>query len=707
MPTRTTGLPDLDERNRTFPVVFAALIAGAAVPVSIGFAWQKELFSGTPSSFCWLLAVVALITLMTTLVTHRFIEKLPGAATLLAVAAFVAFICYCGPATAFAAILLALCGVAITPKACVVAGNGQFLGLLAGMAILAGLVGWLLPFPVHGIRIYLAFATFLCVWRRDVIRYRVGQMWKNWERLEQESPVWLAYAVAAAFIAGLGLWLPSMNFDDNAAHLIMPYQLLADGYYHLDVSTQAWAVAPWANNVLNGIAALFAGQEARAALNMLWLLVGLNGAWRLATALSTDSRTALAATIAYASLPLTGYFTTTMQVDGASTAVLTQFAALLVTSGRTLPPAALVGALLGLLASLKAPNAIFVFPAIVWLGWLIVRQRRFGWLFQVSAIAILLSASSYFYAVLVTGNPLFPLFNATFKSGYFPLVDLVDGRWNMGLSWRSLWDMTYSTGLYGEHYPGAFGIATLALLPALFIEAVRRPASRGVAIWFLISGVLMFAQIQYIRYLYPAIAILSVVGVVGLARLMPLAPFAALFAGLVAANFLLLPSTSWLLRDDPWRNLVLHGPSAREMIEAEKIPERIVLRRILEGSSRACVLIANQDAPFGAIAGGRAVVVRDPYDSRMAKAYAWADSDPTGARWQQVISSSGVSHIITGSEVSAPLQMALATGGFELVDKQGSAMVWALSDPAQRTCGAGLETVRDEAHRHFHPGDTH
>ncbi len=700
-------MPNLDATGPGSPGILAALIAGAAIPASIGLAWQQGLFSGTPSSFRWLLAMVAAVTIATTFARHRLGAGQPGAASLLVVAASVAFTIYCGPATAFAAILMALCAVSILPNGYVAAGNGQVVVLLAGLAILAAVIGWLLPFPFHGIRVYLASATILCVWRRNAIRRRVGRIWEEWSRLEQESPAWLGCLVAAAFVAGLGLWLPSMNFDDNTAHLILPSQLLVDGYYHLDVSTQTWAVTPWANNVLNGVAALLAGQEARAAVNVLWLLVGLNGAWRLATALGADTRGALAAAIVYASLPLTGYFTTNMQVDGASAAVLTQLAALLVTSGRTLPPVVLVGALLGLLAALKAPNAIFAFPAMGWLGWLALRQRRVGWLVQVAAIAVLLAGSSYVYSILVTGNPLFPLFNATFKSGYFPPIDLVDGRWKAGLSWRSLWDLTYQTGLYGEHYAGAFGIATLALLPALVVEAMRRPASRYVAIWFVVSGLLMFAQIQYMRYLYPAIAILSTVGVVGLARLLPPKPFAILLSGLVVANFLLLPSTSWLLRDDPWRNLVLHGPSAREMIEAEKIPERIVLRRILEQSPRACVLIANRDAPFGAIAGGRALVVRDPYDPRMAKSFDWAGGDPTGMRWQQVMASTGVSHVITGSAVGAPLQVALVARGFEKIDVLGTAMVWASPDLWRRACGAGLEAVRDEAHRHFHPWDTH
>ena len=43
-------------------------------------------------------------------------------------------------------------------------------------------------------------------------------------------------------------------------------------------------VAPWANNVLHAVAALFAGRESRAAAASLWLLLGIASAWRLARA---------------------------------------------------------------------------------------------------------------------------------------------------------------------------------------------------------------------------------------------------------------------------------------------------------------------------------------------------------------------------------------------------------------------------------------
>ena len=90
----------------------------------------------------------------------------------------------------------------------------------------------------------------------------------------------------------------------------------------------------------------------------------MQSAWQLARALGASARVALAAAALFASLPLTGYFTTTMQVDGASAAVLMRFAAVLAVSGISLPPLMLTVALLALLAGLKASNGVYVLPAL-------------------------------------------------------------------------------------------------------------------------------------------------------------------------------------------------------------------------------------------------------------------------------------------------------------------------------------------------------
>src|SRR5690606_30892878 len=212
-------------------------------------------------------------------------------------------------------------------------------------------------------------------------------------------------------------------------HLILPAQLLADGYYHMDVQRQSWSVAPWANNVLHAVAGVFAGTEARAAVAALWLLLGMDGARRLALALGASRPAAWAAAAVVAAQPFAGYFTTTMQVDGARAALLLQLAAVAATPALQRPGAAAIGAIGGLLLALKTINLLFALPLLAWIAWSQPRGGRLRWNLRMLAVLLPLAASSYAYAAVVTGNPLFPFFNAYFQSPYYPLENFRDSKW--------------------------------------------------------------------------------------------------------------------------------------------------------------------------------------------------------------------------------------------------------------------------------------
>ena len=673
------------------------------VPLVASVMVQQGLYRQVPTSFMLLLAVVALVVAVAVAASRKW-SHVPA---IVAAAAGILFIHYCGPANAAAFVLLVLSALALGS---LFDGRGTWpvaLRLLAGIALVVAVVGWLLPFPLHGGRTYLLVAAAACWWRRGHLARDLRLMAGSWRQLEQDAPGWLLLAIGSVFVAGLGLWLPSLNYDDNSAHLILPYQLLTDGYYHLDVSSQVWAVSPWANNVLHGIAAVFAGEEARPAANLVWLLVGVNGAWRLAKMAGASTPSGLAAAAAYATLPLTGYFTTAMQVDGASAAVLMQLAASIVAAGRSLPPAMAMAVMFGLLAGLKATNAVYALPAVAWLAWTALRHRDIRWLAAVAGTTVLLAGASYFYATLVTGNPVFPLFNALFKSPYYPSVDFIDTRWLAGVNWRFLWDATVHTDRFGEVYPGAWGFALLALLPALVLGVVSEARIRWIAAWFLFAGIVVFAQVQYVRYLFPALAGLVVLGVASLGREGKRPMFAAATIILVAGNALLLPTTSWMARENPWSELLRSGRAASDGIAIRMAPARVLVQRVLAADADACILIADADEPYIAVAGGQAQSTKGSYDPRMAKSFGWAAADATGGRWPGFLMSVGASHVVAGPANDTAFTNALVTAGYAIQYRAGGLSVWAAADPLERQCKGNLEEARDEAHRRLHPGDAH
>ena len=684
------------------PAGAPGLLLAACILVVMALACRQGLYAGLAPSFAW--RTLGLSAAAMLLLAGMRASGVGRAPTVVLAACGIGFVVMAGVGNAFALGLLLCTAFAVVPPRWATGAAAPSV-LLLGLACIVAVVGWLLPYPVHLRGVYWAVMALLCLWRRKAVWRQLGALGLRWRALERRLPGGLMLVVVAAGLASFGLWLPSLNYDDNAVHLLMPYQLLRDGYWHLDPSSQTWAVSPWANNVLGSVAALLAGDEARPAVAALWLLLGVNGAWRLARAAGAKAPAALAAAALYAAMPLTVHFTTTMQVDGASAAVLMHLAALLLYAGRQLPPWPQLAALLGLLAGLKASNGLFALPVLVWLTVVALRQGSLAWLAKTVLMTAVLAGSSYGYAALITGNPFFPLFNGTFQSPFYPPIDFMDRRWmKAGLHWHSLWDLTFETNRFGESDKGAFGIALLALLPALLVDAIRSARVRWVTVWFVGTGVLLFLQIQYARYLFPALAPLVVLGVVGVARQLRAGLFAALMVGLMVAHLMLVPTTSWLLRDDPWRALFQYGPAGKGVLEREKVPERAVLRDIFTAHPDACVLMADPKAPFAAPAGGRAFVVKDKYDPRLYASTRWAEEDPSGARWARVLSVIGPSRVLTGAELSAPLLQALTAGRYVVTATRGSLQVWAAPGPQGQQCGGRVGIVRDEARKRLHPG---
>ncbi|TZF90343.1 hypothetical protein, partial [Cognatilysobacter lacus] len=143
---------------------------------------------------------------------------------------------------------------------------------VVGCALIAGGLGWLLPLPVHRAWIYAPLLVAAVVLRRRVVRTALVDAACGLRVAVDASPRIAAAAMLALGLASAGAWLPTLQYDDLAYHLGLPWQLLRNGRYALDASHQVWAMAPWAGDVLQGIAQVLARGEARVALDAAWLV---------------------------------------------------------------------------------------------------------------------------------------------------------------------------------------------------------------------------------------------------------------------------------------------------------------------------------------------------------------------------------------------------------------------------------------------------
>ena len=249
----------------------------------------------------------------------------------LAIVWAVALACLAGVVPTLAASLVAVAALAL--GSLVTGAQRPLVSLLVGLALIAGALGWLLALPVHWFAVHLAVCVVLVLLRRVALREAGAAMLHGWRAAVDEAPRAAAWTVALAGLASAGAWLPTMQHDDLAYHLGLPWQLMAHGRYALDPMHQVWAMAPWAGDVLQGMAQVIAREEARGPINAVWFVAALAGLWRVTALLGAPAGVRWAAVALYASLPLTASLLGGMQTETPAVAVLLGLAALALDAG--------------------------------------------------------------------------------------------------------------------------------------------------------------------------------------------------------------------------------------------------------------------------------------------------------------------------------------------------------------------------------------
>ena len=573
---------------------------------------------------------------------------------------------------------------------------------LAGLAVLVAVAGWSLPFRVHSSTSYLLVLGLIVFagWSRLCSAVRIAA--RGWRDATQAQPLAAFFAVGIIGFAATVTWLPSLNPDDNSVHLSVARQLLADSYYRMDVSSQIFATAPWFNDVLHAVLSVVSGSESRSATGFLWLLFGCAGVFRLAQALGARGSFPWIAVALYASHPLTAYFGSTLQVDGASAACLLHIAACCVDLRRDADDAAptvMIGVLCGAFAALKIINCVYLAMLGGWLIWHYLSTGRAARIVPLLLAAALVAGSSYFYAWLITGNPLFPLYNAVFRSAYMPPVNFGDGRWQTGMTLSTLWDITFSTGKFMEAYAGAAGLSLLACVGA-WIVALRSGGWRAALIVVaLVAASIIFYQVQYLRYIFPALVLLTTVAVVGVGSLRFRRVGAAVLVALIIVQCGLIRTTNWILASGPLEEVLARGPAALPDIERRFVPERALVRALESSGKEFCLLFADPETAYVALAPGKSLTTAF-YDPGLSALASWADADASGERWRVALNRIGATHVeLRPGQARPNLLKALSQEQFAVGSELGEAQIWSRPGASAAKCLTGMMAPRNEAKR--------
>lgn len=482
---------------------------------------------------------------------------------------------------------------------------------LIGAGMLGTLVGVLAHFPVNYVAVYavILLAPIVFCWRElpnVFAAIRAGAF---------NSPIprrldWLVTAMAAIalshFVAAL---MPEVMFDALTLHLFVPSQIASRHEWGFDPSLYAMALIPMIGDWLFSIVYMFGGESAARLLNVGFTYLLIWQGYKLVMWAGGTRRGAHWMALLFLSSPIVFTETSSLFVESVWSVFIMQGVLALVCqtpeTGRSDIRGA--GLMLGFAAATKAVT-LSVLPALLPFAVLYGRIRANLYSMRSVGAGLLLflsvGAVPYVTAWAISGNPVFPFFNAIFESPYFPAVNFDNLLYHSGASWDLAYRVAFSSGRYLEASNGAGGFQWLILLPAALVVLFWTQNKKAILL-FLIASIaitLVFYSQSYLRYVYPAILMLTVVIGTALSKFPGQSVVIVRSFGLatllaVGLNLLFLTSGTWAYRDFPIA--ILFDKVAYQRYVEMRAPTRPSVQLVnLLNTEQAPVAFFSQ--PFGA-----------------------------------------------------------------------------------------------------------
>ena len=410
---------------------------------------------------------------------------------------------------------------------------------LVGMVGYGTVVGLLVAWPVNHAGLYallLALPPLLARADATALLVRV----RDWFRSERRTGAagWLEEGVGAA-VAAIALVhllvvaMPETGHDALVSHLMMPARIAFRGVWEFDVAAHVWCVMPALGDWLYTIGYVLAGEGGARFVNLASVLLLGRIVFDAARWLGAERSAALVAVLLLLTTPLTLTETSSLFIEGAwSCCVVGAAMAVLRAVARDTPEGERGGQLVvaSVLAGGGMAAKMVTMLALPWLGLLLLvrwrswwRQQRPAMVAAVLAFAVV-GCQPYVRALWLTGNPVFPFFNARFRSPYYPPENFIaPAIFDHGFTWDVLYRMTFASGSYLEAAPGAAGFQWLLLVvPALLgFAVVGHRRALALAGFAAATMGLVFVQTAYLRYVFPTFAIASALAGASLAGALP------------------------------------------------------------------------------------------------------------------------------------------------------------------------------------------
>ncbi|HKR45482.1 MAG TPA: hypothetical protein VJU59_38405 [Paraburkholderia sp.] len=453
------------------------------------------------------------------------------------------------------------------------AGAGSLsLRASVGAALYVLVLGLLVHYRVNTPTVYGVLLFLPWLWRSAL-----GDVLRSCRRVAQTLPCVSVAEIAAAtlllFIFALhltGAGLPERYADGVLYHVVLAQTVARLGYWPADFHLLVWALMPAGTDWLFSLANMMAGEPGAKAMSFLIFLLLTGNLYSASRRVGVRAAGAMLVVALFASTPLAFIETAALFVEhGLALFMFAALAALLATGH--MPQRRVLACVLLLAAAIASKLHAFAIAGplglvALWVVLMQVRGRARVMTIALGVVALVAGCEPYIYAYAATHNPVFPFFNAVFRSPYYPLSNFVDTRWVQPPPYDLFYHLTFHTERSGEFRNGAFGFQLLALtlgaVAAACFVSMRALAALvlGLAYVFAVSK-----GSTYARYLYPGVPLLMV-GVASLlasdrtlARHVPHVTLRRL-AGvgmlvLIALNLVFFSTAGWPLAQNFWGGL--------------------------------------------------------------------------------------------------------------------------------------------------------
>lgn len=400
-------------------------------------------------------------------------------------------------------------------------GDDWLTNFLVGAGVYGTAVGLLAHFPVsysgaYGVALVIPVILGWRVIAEKSSSFFARVFEKNSEGLRYTG--WLDVGIAVvALVYFVVALMPEVGHDALAMHLFIPAHLSMRHQWGFDANTYVWAVMPMLGDWVFAIGYILGG-EASARLVNVGFIFALGWLVRdLVIWAGGSARGARWAILIYLSTPLTFTESSSLFIESVWACFVIAGALAVLrscsTSGKAGYELPVAGICFGLAVAAKSVTLSILPVLLLLLVWRLKKWRTVG----VQRVALGLSLFvvigfiPYVTAWWLTGNPVFPFFNAVFRSNFYPAVNFDSASiFGSGLTWDVLYRATFETGKYLEAKAGASGFQLLILIVPAAVTLVATSTRRGVAL--LVVGTLVvaaiFQSVSYLRYIFPAYAIL-------------------------------------------------------------------------------------------------------------------------------------------------------------------------------------------------------